>query len=179
MPPSTPWMNSNSGATTPRPPSSTSTRPTPPRVSSCPVRTCPGRNSRCGSCRTSRQVHLLNLFLRPPPPPLRRRTRRPADLPRLRGITGAHESLGLAPWLGSRILTRVFFAPATAAKTACGGPRPHAPRPGTSLAVWGVLLDAGAAFFSELEWASTASSAMMGRTSVMLDEHGRGGSDGH
>ncbi len=60
MPPSTPWMNSNSGATTPRPPSSTSTRPTPPRVSSCPVRTCPGRNSRCGSCRTSRQVHLLN-----------------------------------------------------------------------------------------------------------------------
>jgi len=87
MSPRTPWMSSKSGATTPRPPSSTSMRPTPPSPSSYPVRTCPGRNSRCGRAETSRRVHLLDLFPRPPPTPLRRRTRRPADLPRLRGIT--------------------------------------------------------------------------------------------
>jgi len=36
-----------------------------------------------GRAETSRRVHLLDLFPRPPPTPLRRRTRRPADLPRL------------------------------------------------------------------------------------------------
>ncbi len=38
----------------------------------------------------------------------------------------------------------------------------------------GFLLDAGAAFLSELEWVSTGLWAMMGRISVMRDEHGRG-----
>ena len=71
------------------------------------------------------------------------------------------------------------FAPAKAAKTACRGHRTHAQRAGTPSPCGGSLLDAGAAFFSELEWASTASSAMMGHTSVMRDEHGRGDSDGH
>jgi len=54
-----------------------------------------------------------------------------------------------------------------------------AKRAATPLVVWGFLLDAGAAFFSELEWASTGLSAEMGRTSVWFDEHGRGWSDGH
>jgi len=38
---------------------------------------------------------------------------------------------------------------------------------------------AGVHHFSELEWASNGLSAMMGRRSVWLGEHGRGWSDGH
>jgi len=45
---------------------------------------------------------------------------------------------------------------------------------GRPLRCGGFLLDAGAAFLSELEWVSTGLWAMMGRISVMRDEHGRG-----